>query len=255
MKNVILLSFCVLLSVFLFSCSTNDKLSIQTNTSDGAMRYRVKRAGGVVELNNEWDGGQWKRANVLELANYMGDRPAHFPKTQAKLLYDDNNLYVFFKVNDQYVRAVADQTHGKVWEDSCVEFFFMPDIALEDVYFNLETNCGGTMFFRYNDKQNKTEKYVESADCQKVEIRHSLPKIIADEITEPTTWTLSYKLPFEVISKYGKMTHPRSGAIWRANFYKIANMTSHRHWLTWSFIDHPTPKFHLPQYFGVLEFE
>jgi len=42
---------------------------------------------------------------------------------------------------------------------------------------------------------------------------------------------------------------------WRANFYKCADSTSHPHWLTWSPVDHPTPHFHLPAFFGTLEFE
>ena len=93
------------------------------------MRYTVKRASNVYNLGNDWNADQWKQANILELKNYMGDKPEHFPNTQAKLLYDDENLYVFFRVEDQYVRAVADKTHGRVWEDSCVEFFFAPDVS------------------------------------------------------------------------------------------------------------------------------
>jgi cellulose/xylan binding protein with CBM9 domain len=219
------------------------------------MQYTVKRAFEAINLANEWNTGQWKQANVLEIANYMGDKPEHFPKTQVKLLYDADNLYVSFRVDDQYVRAIADQTHGKVYHDSCVEFFFTPDTELEDIYFNLETNCSGTMLFHCNDKKNKTEKHVEAADCEKVELCHSLPKIIADEITEPISWTLSYKIPFDVIAKYSKMLKPQSGVTWKANFYKCADKTSHPHWLTWSFIDNPIPCFHLPQYFGVLKFE
>lgn len=255
LRKIFQLSFYSLLAVILVSCSKDDKAGIKIDKDNRTMRYTVKRASEAVKPGNEWDAGRWKQANVLETANYMGDKPEHFPKTQAKLLYDADNLYVFFRVEDRYVRAVAEETHGKVWQDSCVEFFFTPDAELEDIYFNLETNCGGTMLFCYNDKQNKIEKYVEAADCEKVELYHSLPESIADEITEPTTWTLSYKLPFDVIAGYSKMTKPQPGVIWKANFYKCADKTSHPHWLTWSFVDNPTPKFHLPRYFGVLEFE
>ncbi len=254
-RRILQLSFCALLAIVLGSCSKDDEVSIKTNKDNKTMCYTVKRASQAINLGNEWDAGKWKQANILEIANYLGDKPEHFPKAQAKLLYDDDNLYVFFRVEDQYIRAIAEETHGKVWQDSCVEFFFTPDAKLENTYFNLETNCGGTMLFRYNDKNNNTEKYVEVADCEKVEVCHSLPKIIADEISEPTTWTLSYKLPLDVIGRYSKMTKPQHGVIWKANFYKCADKTSHPHWLSWSPVDAPTPNFHLPQYFGVLEFE
>lgn len=124
------LSLYVFLAIVLVSCSKEDKSGINKGNR---MNYTVKRAFQAVNLSSKWETGQWKQANILELKNYMGDKPEHFPKTQAKLLYDDENLYVFFRVEDRYVRAIADKTHGKVWQDSCVEFFFTPDTALENM--------------------------------------------------------------------------------------------------------------------------
>ncbi len=219
------------------------------------MYYKVKKALEAVDLTDEWEKGQWNRADILELIHWMGERPDHFPKTQVKVLYDNDNLYVFFRVADRYVRSLADSTHGKVWEDSCVEFFFTPHDQAECEYFNLETNCGGKMLFRHNDKSHNIETYVELSDCDWIEVRHSLPSFITDEITEPVTWTLRYKLPFRVIDRYAEITKPQPGVSWQANFYKCAENNSHPLWLTWTQVDFPTPNFHLPQYFGVLQFE
>ena len=52
-----------------------------------------------------------------------------------------------------------------------------------------------------------------------------------------------------------KVEKPGTGVSWRANFYKCADKTSHPHWLTWAEIDYPNPKFHLPDFFGRLDFE
>ncbi len=218
------------------------------------MVYKVKRTTDAVDVSSKWNEGPWQKANTLQLSNYMGQRPEHFPKTQAKLLYDDENIYVFFRVEDQYVRAVADETHSRVWEDSCVEFFFTPGPDIKVGYFNLETDCGGTMLFRYNNTEQKTQKYITEADFRKIEIFHSMPQIIEEEISEPTLWTLQYKLPLEVLANYCQINKPAPRVIWRANFYKCADKTSHPHWLTWSFVDNPAPDFHLPQYFGIIEF-
>ena len=58
------------------------------------MYYTVKRTSQTVKLDGEWNAGQWDNANTLELKNFMGDKPEHFPKTQAKLLYGDGNVYL-----------------------------------------------------------------------------------------------------------------------------------------------------------------
>ena len=219
------------------------------------MCYVVRKTTQSVLLASEWDAAEWEKANVLELKNYMGDQPEHFPKTQAKLLYDENNFYVFFRVEDQYIRSIADGTHGNVWQDSCVEFFFTPSEDLSKGYFNLEINCGGTILLHYGNDVMGQRKSLDVSDCKMIELFHSLPNIIESEIADPTTWFLQYRLPLSMLNKYCSVDQPSAGVKWRANFYKCADKTSHPHWLTWSFIDNPTPNFHLPRCFGILEFE
>lgn len=244
-RKVFQLLFPCLSAVLLVSCSTG-----RVERKSSKMHYTVKRASNTVELGGGWNAGEWENANVLELKHHMGDKPEHFPRTRAKLLYDAENLYVFFKVEDRYVRAVAEKTHDDVCHDSCVEFFFASGEAdPEDGYFNLEANCGGTILFHHGRQP------LDLSDCKLVEVYSSMPGITDPEIAESTTWTLGYKLPFGLIAKHSGAEKPRAGVKWKANFYKCADWTSHPHWLTWSPIDRPTPNFHLPNYFGSLVFE
>jgi len=220
------------------------------------MIYKVKKASGAVEINGQWQQGRWEKADVLEIKNYMGEKPVHFPQTSAKLLYDDDNIYVFFQVIDKYVRCRAGQTNGPVWLDSCVEFFFTPEADVTDRYFNLEANCGGTILLRYNDVKKEQQEFASGTDCRQIEIFHNMPDLIESEIEGPLTWFLQYKLPIKLISKYYDTANkPDSAVRWRANFYKCADNSSHPHWLSWTYVDNPEPNFHLPEFFGVLEFE
>ncbi|HBG28011.1 MAG TPA: diguanylate cyclase [Phycisphaerales bacterium] len=216
------------------------------------MFYIVKSTTEKLDISGGWDNFIWKKVEVMEIKNYMGARPAHFPKTQFKLLYDNDNLYVFFRVEDQYVKCVAERIHSNVCCDSCVEFFFSPYNSLMENYFNLEINCGGTPLLHYGSKTNRQP--LSDLDCKKIKIYHSLPKLIKVEIIEPTEWFLQYRIPFEVIEKYSMIDHPADGVIWRANFFKCASKTSHPHWLTWSKVNSPKPQFHLPEYFGEIRF-
>gem|GEM_PF-235319 len=212
--------------------------------------YKVKRTNvsNLKDIN-------WESANTLELKNYMGDKPKHFPKVQAKLLYDDKNIYVSFIVDDQYVRAVSQKTHDMVCRDSCVEFFFTPSENIADGYFNLETNCGGTILLYHQTARGQNINKVAEKDCEKIKMLPSLPKIVEPEIKEPTHWTLQYAMPVEMLEKYAKVVKPAKGVKWRANFYKCADQTSHPHWLTWSKVELPKPDFHQPAFFGTIEFE
>lgn len=217
--------------------------------------YLVNRISKPVSIDANWQKPVWKDVKMLTLAHHMGERPAHFPKTRAKLLYDDQAIYVIFRVEDQYVRAVADAYQGPVYRDSCVEFFFTPGMDIKKGYFNLEMNCGGTALFCHQKTQGVAEVKVDSSDFQQMTVAHSLPSIIDPELTAPTTWTVEYRLPFSILQNYTDFKSPSSGDSWRANFYKCADATSHPHWLTWAPVDFPTPRFHLPEFFGELRFQ
>jgi len=216
--------------------------------------YEINKTTHPITIDANWDKEVWANIPALDIKLYMGDKPEHLPKTQAKLLYDDQAIYVIFRVEDQYVRAVANETHGEVWKDSCVEFFFTPDQTIDAGYFNLEMNCGGTFLLHHNTKDLPRQE-LELSDCQQIQVATTLPKNIDPEITQPTTWCVEYRLPINIIENYANVAKPAPGVIWRANFYKCADQTSHPHWLTWNKVNHPTPNFHLPKYFGQIIFK
>lgn len=240
------MTFLLLIAIPIAAMGTPEKSEPQ--------RYEVHRLTEAMKIDGGWDKLQWRSIKPIEIKNYMGEKPEYQPVTQAKVLYDAESIYVIFRVEDQYVRAVAREYYGPVWKDSCVEFFFTPGEDLSLGYFNLEVNCGGTALFHYQKAPGRDVKEIDLADMSQIEIAHSLPKIVEKEITEPVTWTIEYRLPLAIIEKYCHTTMPDAGLIWRANFYKCVENNSHPHWLTWSFVDNPEPSFHRPEFFGTLEF-
>jgi len=227
----------------------------QTPDRGQPMTYKIKRLTQPLTIDGNWDKPAWQNVEPIELTYHMGKKPEHFPKIQAKLLYDERAVYVIFRADDQYVRAVADKHQGPVCRDSCVEFFFTPGIDVKKGYFNLEMNCGGTMLFKFQVIPRESTS-IDPADVERVEVAHSLPRIVEPEITEPTVWTVEYRLPTDMLTKHlPDAVMPAPGATWRANFFKCADRTTHQHWLTWSFVDRPRPDFHVPECFGTLEFK
>jgi len=205
--------------------------------------------------DGDWDKPPWKGIPSKLLRNYMGRKPDHFPRTEVKIAYDDRALYVLFRVGDRYVRAVAAEHQDNVWQDSCVEFFFTPGSDVSKGYFNLEMNCGGTMLFHFQTGPRKDSIVIPKSECNRITVAHSLPRIVDPEIEQPVTWTVEYRLPISLLENYCQVTTPAPGAVWRVNFYKCGDNTSHPHWLTWAPVHSPKPDFHLPRSFGTLQFE
>lgn len=239
----------------LAGCASGPDSAKDREMAKKPLTYKVPKLTQPLKIDGVWDKAPWSGVEPLNITKHMGEKPEHRPKVQAKLAYDDAAVYVIFHVDDRYVRAVAQKYHDSVCRDSCVEFFFTPGTEVGLSYFNIEINCGGTMLFSWHPEGEKAVPIAEG-DCDKLQIGHTMPKIVEPEIAAPTAWTLEYRLPFDVVKKYcPKATKPAPGATWRANLYKCADQTSHPHWLTWSFVDYPKPKFHMPEFFGTLVFE
>jgi hypothetical protein len=216
--------------------------------------YEISVAAGPLKIDGNWSKSQWKGIPHVDIVNYMGSIPAFSPSVQAKMMYNTDNLFVIFHVKDRYVRCITGECNGPVWEDSCVEFFFAPDPKFPERYFNLEINCGGTPLMHYNIIPNNEIIKIVTDDIKKIEIAHSLPQIINQEITDPISWTIEYRIPVNMLKKYSNVTNPKPGIEWRANFYKIAENNSNPHYITWSVVKNDLPDFHKPQFFGLLRF-
>ena len=218
------------------------------------MQYTITRAAGPLgSPTADWDSPVFQQAETLEVANYPWSDSGHRPATSARFVYDDEFLGISFRVEDRYIRAVAQKFQDSVCSDSCVEFFVSP-VPGSQAYFNFEVNCGGTILVmrvpspeeRAAGKENID---VSDADGDTILVAHSMPHIVEPEITEPTVWTLEYHVPLGLFASYFGSDKPASGTTWKANVYKCADRTSHPHWGSWAPVDSTTPSFHQPNSF------
>ena len=218
-----------------------------------ARTYNVQKIKGNFKCDGNFDGGIWENVPVIEINNFMGDEPEHKPKAQAKMVYDCDNLYITFKVQDNFIKATRQNNQDDIWNDSCVEFFFSHDI--HKGYLAIEMNCSGAFLLYYKADPQTPNTLFTQEECNRVEVFHSMPKPVDPEVQEPTTWVVEYKLPLDLCNEYLNIGKPEPGSFWHGNFYKCADECSKPHWFTWSPIDWPTPNFHKPEFFGRLMFE
>ena len=218
-------------------------------------KYKVSKLKSPLKIDADWNKAQWKNVETIKIENYMGTVSAFKPSVEAKMMYDQDNVYVIFHVKDRFVRSLVQEYNGNVSGDSCVEFFFAPDSNFPLRYFNLEINAGGTPLIYYISKPWSEFVKLESTEIKEIEIAHSLPSKVDPEITDPVSWTIEYRIPISMLSKFSNVSRPAPGIVWKANFYKTGSQTSNPNYLTWNVVDNPKPNFHLPQFFGTLIFQ
>jgi hypothetical protein len=225
--------------------------------SDEVRRYILKRATTEVPGGCEWESPAWRDAGTLRVNHFHQKSSSHRPKVEARAIYDEKRIHVLFGVEDRYVRSLCTKYQGSVCRDSCVEFFVQP--VAGKGYFNYEVNAGGTLHLSYVEDHRRTSRGFGKCTLlppelgKLVDIRTTLPPRVDPEITEPLTWLARISIPFAVMEPYVGTLQPAKGDVWRANFYKCADETSHPHWASWAPIDEQL-NFHLPGRFAPIEF-
>ncbi len=219
--------------------------------------YTVKKTSAANLLNCPWNSPEWECAETMDIAVVRPESSDHHPKVQLRMLYSDKGIFGRFMVNDRYVRSIAEKFQDSVCTDSCVEAFLEP--VHGKGYINFEMNCGGTLLAYHIVDATRDENGIKEfrkltlEDITGLEIKSTLPKINEPELTDPTDWSLAFFIPYTVFEITNGQGMPVSGEVWRGNFYKCGDKTSHPHWISWQ----PVSKlnFHLPECFGEVRFE
>lgn len=184
----------------------------------------------------------------LDVVNW--DEYPYHPKVSVQIAYNEEELFLQYSVNEQSVKAEVSQSNGKVWTDSCVEFFLSPDG--NDEYYNLEINCIGTALLGFRKKGETTvhASYEQIATIRRIS---SLGNNSFTERKEPTEWQITVAIPWTAFFKHELKSV--SGMKMRGNFYKCGDGLGVPHFVSWTKIKTEKPNFHSPEFFGGLEFE
>ncbi len=213
--------------------------------------YTVKKIDHDIVSWTETE--HWKNINPIEINHYLWMNNGYTPKVYAKLFYSDNFIYVFFEVFEKKIRIQYTNCGDPVYKDSCVEFFINPFPQKSGDYFNFEINAVGAMLIGVGDTGKDEKRKVFSKDELKDFVTVASVKEPVSGLHGADYWTLYYKIPIKLFENHYKLKFTAEPAI--GNFYKCGDETEFEHYGAWNPIQNKTPNFHLPQYFGIIEFE
>ncbi|QNL48526.1 hypothetical protein H8S90_17265 [Olivibacter sp. SDN3] len=182
----------------------------------------------------------------IEIANWEDYN--YVPKVEFKIAYTNDSLLIQYLVAEKDLRAIYNDVNDPVYKDSCVEFF----VSFNSLnYYNFEFNCIGTPLVGYGTSNKANRTYL--AKDVILSIKKYCVINSANGISSDFTWQLTVNIPFSVFTE--DQIGSLAGKRYSANFYKCGDDLPEPHFVSWSEIKHPTPNFHLPQFFGDLIFK
>ncbi len=174
----------------------------------------------------------------------------YVPEVVFRIVHTGTAILLHFRVTEESVRARYGEDNGKVWTDSCVEFFSLP--AADGIYYNLECNCIGTVLLAAGAGR-KSREPAPAAITGQIKRWASLGNRPFEERVGTCTWEVALLVPCAAFFKHE--IEDLSGKCMRGNFYKCGDELQTPHFLSWNPIRTVTPDFHRPEFFGSLEFE
>ena len=175
----------------------------------------------------------------IDTLNWVEQFPAA-PETQFTLAHTDEMLYVRFEVKGEVPLATKTEDLQLVNEDACVEIFIAD--ADNTHYWNFEFNPAGVCNASHR-KERKVDVVRLNAE-QLQSIKRFPVQLCAAH------WSLLVGIPFALIDL--DLTHEHAR---RANLYKCGDKTPMKHYASWNPINAPAPTFHLPEFFGEIQFD
>ncbi len=171
------------------------------------------------------------------------------PRVEFRIGHAGDWILLKFYVTEKSIRAMETQINGKVHLDSCVEFF----LSLDGVhYYNFEFNCIGTPHAAWgNSRHNRI--FLSPEKVKTILVRSSLGSEPFETRTGQFTWDLVVVIPASCLVYDEGIDF--SGLSGEVNFYKCGDALPEPHFLTWNPVGTPQPDYHVPEYFGKIDFE
>ena len=238
------------LLVFLIASS----VCAQTRPAPPIPKYEVKRAVSPIVVDGKLDDKAWAAANTAELSFPWESQTGAKQKTVARLLWDDDNLYVSYDSEDADITAQFTQRDDPTYRDDAVEIFINPRPAQQTTaYIGLEMNARSVLYdYLRVTVSPGSGLFFKRFNLDGLKVAAVVNGTLNDRSDADKGWSLEASIPwvnFEELSR-----RPSPGAVWSFNLNRWDGVEPNRRMSIWSdsLLERPGP--HAPERFGEMRF-
>ena len=213
--------------------------------------YVVLRTSEPIKIDGKLDEPAWLAAPTMGPFRFAWYKQGQKEQTVAKLLWDDENLYIAHICQDAHITGRTRDHDGPVSKDDCFEIMIAPNPERLDFYYNIEWNMVGGYVDGHRPQGSKSPSVpwvVEGA-----QFAGSYVGTLNDDNDKDTYWVGEVAIPFKNFAQAMPHTPPQVGYQWRINLNRHGGDTNMQY-SQWSPSDTPQPAFHAPHCFGSILF-
>jgi hypothetical protein len=154
-------------------------------------------------------------------------------------------LALKYYIQEPFSKATYFEPNAPVYKDSCVEFFI--GFNGEPEYYNFEFNNAGTCLLGYGSGRQRS--LLSPSLIHSIKYTRSFKSTGKDNLIH---WELTLLIPFTALCFH--QISSISGMQCKGNFFKCGDDLPVPHYYAWNNITSEIPEFHLPEFFGRIDF-
>ncbi len=211
--------------------------------------YLCRKASGPIVVDGYLDEPAWANAQTVPLVLADTGAAPRQP-THARLLWDNDYLYVAFSCQDDDIWGTTTERDCDIYNQEVVEVF-IDAASCGTAYVEIEVsplNAVLDLFMLWREDRQRGLWDWDSTGLQTAVVVDGDPWHRA---TEDRSWTVEMAIPM-VDFEMAPQLPPRPGDTWRINLYRIDRGTQGDEYTAWS----PPHRinYHTPSRFGILQF-
>jgi predicted esterase len=229
--------------------------------------YLCRHTATPISVDGKLDEAAWADAPwTTDFVDIQGDaRPKPRFRTRAKLLWDDDYLYIAAELEEPHVWATLTQHDSVIFQDPDFEVFIDPD-GDTHAYYEFEINALNTSWDLFLDKPYMDHGNPNNAwDIPGLKTAVHVNGTLNNPTDTDQGWTVEIAFPWKVLSERARHAGPPAeGEQWRIDFsrvewqitttngaYKKVPATPEDNWV-WS--PPGVVDMHRPEMWGLLQF-
>jgi hypothetical protein len=185
--------------------------------------YTVLKTSQAIQIDGKNDESAWSKAAWSEPFEDIEGRPEKRPATSTrfKLLWDDENLYVYCRFDEEHIWATLKEHDQSIFQDNALEIFIDPDgdthnymefqinafAAVWDLLLNKPPRNGGPSVTDWDIKGLKKAVFIDGT--------------LNNPTDKDKYWGIELAFPLKTFRYGGNNSMPKVGSTWKMNVTRV----------------------------------
>lgn len=220
--------------------------------------FKAAKATQSIKIDGKLEDA-WLKTEIGTLDHYRRfEKPDDRQRTKFRMLWDEENLYVFFECKDKYITARETKRDGQPYFDDCAEIFLIPAPAKLDMHYGFEVNLNKAsndfifLTHFYQDKHTIIKSY-----NPEFQVEVSVDGTVNDNSDTDEGWNMEFAIPLKLFEGIDSISPVKPGNRWAFQAIRQDRNDAtgdRRSWGTLFEVAKDNVNVHEPEDFGSLEF-